>query len=49
MTWEEFKKHLEEKGVKDDDEIWYIDVSFPIKRDIVVERDELELGIKVYN
>lgn len=29
MTWSEFKKLVEEKGVKDDMTIWYIDVSYP--------------------
>lgn len=28
MTWAEFKAKVESQDVKDDDEIWYIDVSF---------------------
>lgn len=27
MTWAELKKKIEELGIKDDDEIWYIDVN----------------------
>lgn len=26
MTWKEFKERVEAEGVKDEDEIWYIDV-----------------------
>jgi hypothetical protein len=29
MTWGEFKKAVEEGGVTDEMEIWFIDVSFP--------------------
>lgn len=33
MTWHEFKAHidsqLKEKGIPQDEEIWYIDFSFP--------------------
>jgi hypothetical protein len=51
MTWQEFKEAIEAAGVKDDDEIWYIDVSFPTKEDfeagqIHVGRDE-KMGITV--
>lgn len=33
MTWDELKEAISKAGVKDDDEIWYIDVSFPEQRD----------------
>jgi hypothetical protein len=26
MTWKEFKEEAERLGIKDDDEIWYIDI-----------------------
>lgn len=26
MTWKEFKERVEAEGVKDEDELWYIDV-----------------------
>lgn len=29
MTWGEFKQAMDVAGVKDEMEIWYIDVSFP--------------------
>ena len=29
MTWGEFKKAVDALGAKDDEEIWYIDVSCP--------------------
>jgi hypothetical protein len=29
MTWGEFKKLVDAAGVKDEQEIWYIDISFP--------------------
>lgn len=28
MNWKEFKDKLEELRVKDDDELWYVDVHF---------------------
>ena len=28
MTWGQFKRAVEKQGVKDEDDIWYIDVSF---------------------
>jgi len=28
MKWKEFKKKVELLGVKEEDEIWYIDISF---------------------
>ena len=28
MTWGELKKKVEELGVKDDAELWYVDVNF---------------------
>jgi len=48
MTWEEFKamvdKELEAKGIKQDTEIWYIDISFPDKS-LTIGLDEIGLAI----
>lgn len=42
MTWGEFKRLVEEKGLTDDSRIWYIDVSFPEpERVTVTEKDDL--------
>lgn len=40
MTWKEFKQILEDSGVKDEHEIWYIDVSYPEALDLNVDVDE---------
>jgi hypothetical protein len=29
MTWGQFKRHVEQHGVKDNERIWYMDFSFP--------------------
>lgn len=38
MTWKEFKEAVEAQGVKDEDEIWYIDVSEMHPEDFRIER-----------
>ena len=40
MTWGDFKAYLEKNGIKDDDEIWYIDISFPEEKDLTIGRDD---------
>jgi len=40
MTWKEFVKAAEEAGVQPEDEIWYIDISFP--DEIHVERSGMD-------
>ena len=37
LKWSEFKKLIESKGVKDDDQIWYIGISF--NEPISIEKD----------
>ena len=37
MTWGEFKKELESKGVKDDMTLGYIDISSSDKVDVVID------------
>lgn len=39
MEWKEFKKRVEEAGVKDDDDIFFIDVHLPYK--IEAHKDDL--------
>jgi len=43
LKWSEFKKLIESKGVKDDDQIWYIDISF--NEPISIEKDSAGWGI----
>jgi hypothetical protein len=38
MKWREFKKHLEEQGVKDDDEILHIEVFVENIKEVHVEK-----------
>lgn len=40
ITWEEFKKQVEEAGVTDDMVIDYIDVEIPVDLDVHVEQNE---------
>ena len=51
MAWGEFKEAVEKEGVEDDDQIWFIDVSFPMPDDfeqgrIGVSRDR-DCGIAI--
>lgn len=47
MTWKQFKeevdKQLAEKGISEDEEIWYIDISFPQEDDF--EKERLSVGL----
>ena len=47
MTWAEFKKCVDDAGVKDDDEIWFIDITYPTdKGSLHIFHDENgDLGI----
>lgn len=42
MTWKQFKdavdKQLSEKGISEDESIWYIDISFPQEGDFEDDR-----------
>jgi len=45
MKWKEFKETVEKADVKDDDEIWYIDIgNFPST--ITVQRKHLGITIE---
>lgn len=43
LTWNEFKekveKQLDEKGISWDEDIWYIDISFPRNVDVEVDKN----------
>ena len=43
MKWIEFKKRVEALGIKDDDEIWYIDMSFDYE--LSIQKDEIGIAI----
>lgn len=49
MKWGEFKKIVEKKGVTNDMEIWYIDLSLPepkhLKIELPIDGDEDSLGV----
>jgi hypothetical protein len=51
LTWNEFKllidKQLAEKGISGDEEIWYIDISYPDAERVEVNMDK-NSGISVY-
>lgn len=44
MKWIEFKNKAESLGIKDEDEVWFIDVSFD--NDFRLVRDE-QLGVSL--
>ncbi len=46
MTWGEFKKIVEAAGIKDSDDIWYIDVSHPVEERMSVNLD-YQVGLAV--
>jgi hypothetical protein len=43
MTWKRFKDIVESKGVTDDQEIWYIDVSFPTETNLSVHPERVDV------
>lgn len=45
MTWKEFKDKVESEGVKDNNDINYIDVSCDDANDIIVENNGVGWGI----
>jgi hypothetical protein len=47
MKWKEFIEKAKKAGVKDDDEIWYMDFSFNEYGDIDFYKDE-QLGWSVH-
>ena len=47
MTWKEFKEIVESYGVKDDMEIWYIDIS--LNHTLLVELPSKEQNLVIYN
>lgn len=51
MTWKELKEALERLGLKDEDTVWYIDVTFPTFDDLRVDhpKGSESLGAAVSN
>lgn len=47
MTWKEFKERAEKLGVKDEDEIFYIDIHLPEPTYLSVDLSD-ELGVKIW-
>lgn len=45
MTWGQFKALAEARGAKDDDVLWYIDVTAPVSEFINVEHTNVGLKI----
>lgn len=45
MTWGQFKALVEARGAKDDDVLWYIDVTAPVDEFINVEHTNTGLKI----
>ena len=45
MTWGQFKALVEARGAKDDDVLWYIDVTAPVDEFINVEHTNTSLKI----
>lgn len=48
MTWKEFKDEVEKRGVADEREIWYIDVTFPEPNYLNVETDH-QAGFVIFS
>lgn len=46
MTWNQFKQHVDkliaEKGISGDEEIWYIDISFPQATEIGIDDNGID-------
>lgn len=48
MTWDEFKVYIDGRGVRGDEEIWYIDVSLPGLEEINIDRQE-NMGVAIWS
>lgn len=44
MTWIEFKKHLEAAGVRDDDQIDFIEIEVPDSEALLIDRKPIITG-----
>ena len=56
MTWAEVKKQIEDAGVTDDMEMWYIDISFDSKFSVSLAKESVvgescpnDIGFSVIN
>lgn len=45
LTWGQFKKEVEAAGVKDTDEIFYMDFSYPYEGDLHITREDTVITI----
>jgi len=45
MTWGQFKALVESRGAKDDDVLWYIDVTVPA--DVLINVEHTSEGLKI--
>lgn len=45
MTWGQFKALAEARGAKDDDVLWYIDVTAPV--DAFINVEHTTVGLKI--
>jgi hypothetical protein len=45
MTWKEFKEQVEAQGVKNVDELSWIDISFDLNAKVAVELTPLSSGV----
>lgn len=45
MTWGQFKTLVESRGAKDDDVLWYIDVTAPT--DVLINVEHTSEGLKI--
>ncbi len=43
LTWKQFKKEVEDRGVKDECFIDWIDITHPLKIDIVIRKKDREV------
>lgn len=48
MTWLEFKQKMESSGVKDGDDIWYIDVTLLGVRSEYIDVEKDDIGWMVW-
>ena len=48
MTWKQFKEAIDKK-IQDDDEIWYIDVSYPDGENLTIGESDALFGVNITN
>jgi hypothetical protein len=48
MTWKEIKDEIEKQGVKDEDKVNYIDISYHIE-DVTITKDSVNDGWEIWS